>query len=56
MATTAILVTVEECPKCGARLKRNFQQGDYVGAEGGTCAFCGSRMYVRMIYAEQARS
>ncbi|MFP3209330.1 MAG: hypothetical protein RXR82_06495 [Nitrososphaeria archaeon] len=53
MASPEFLVTVEECPRCGVRLKRNFQQGDYVGKDGGICDFCGSKMYVRMIYLER---
>ncbi len=54
MSSEGSLVTVEECPRCGVRLKRPFSDGDYVGKEGGTCDFCGSRMYVRMIYVEAA--
>ena len=54
MGSTGILITVEECPKCGIKLKRSFQDGDYVGKEGGTGDFCGSKMYVKMIYLEPA--
>lgn len=46
------IVVVEECPKCGVMLKRKFSEGDYVGMPGGTCRFCGSQMYVKMIYKE----
>jgi rRNA maturation endonuclease Nob1 len=45
-------MTVEECPKCGVKLKRSFRDGDYVGKEGEVCEFCGSRMHVRMIFIE----
>ena len=55
MEAAGVLITVEECPRCGVKLKRSFQDGDYVGKEGGICDFCSSRMYIKMIYLEPAR-
>jgi len=52
VGSAGVLMTVEECPKCGVKLKRSFRDGDYVGKEGEVCEFCGSRMHVRMIFIE----
>jgi formate dehydrogenase maturation protein FdhE len=47
------VTTVEECPKCGLKSKRKFQQGDYVIKRSGTCPKCNIPMYIKMIYLEE---
>lgn len=45
--------TIEECEGCGLKVKRQFQQGDYVFKEIGECAKCGGgKVRITMIYAE----
>ncbi|MEM2881799.1 MAG: hypothetical protein QXL35_00900 [Candidatus Bathyarchaeia archaeon] len=44
--------TVIKCSKCGFRLVRRFQVGDYVSGEVGQCQQCDGRMIITSIYAE----
>ena len=44
--------TVEECPKCGYKIKREFREGDYVLRASGVCPKDNSPMFISMIYAE----
>ena len=44
--------TVIKCSKCGFRLVRRFQVGDYVNSEVGECQQCGGKMAITSIYAE----
>ncbi len=46
------IVSIEECPKCGLKNKRKFQQGDYVLKQSGKCPKCNISMYIKLIYAE----
>ncbi len=51
----AIAYTIEECKQCKHRLKRNFQNGDYVYKTGSRCSRCGSPTLITMIYAEYVK-
>ncbi|MEM3589993.1 MAG: hypothetical protein QXN33_03235, partial [Candidatus Bathyarchaeia archaeon] len=44
--------TVIKCSKCGFRLVRHFQVGDYVSGELGKCQQCDGKMIISSIYAE----
>lgn len=44
--------TVIKCSKCGFRLVRHFQVGDYVNSDVGQCQQCDGRMTITSIYAE----
>ena len=46
--------TVVECHRCGEKLVRDFQRGDYIGKEE-ECRKCGGRAMVTLIYSEKAR-
>ncbi|MDG6927402.1 MAG: hypothetical protein JRN26_07010 [Nitrososphaerota archaeon] len=43
---------VEECPKCGYKIKRDFKDGDYVLKISGVCPKDNSPMFISMIYTE----
>jgi len=45
--------TVEECPKCGYKVKREFREGDYVLKQSGICPRDNVPMIISMIYAEE---
>lgn len=47
-----VVYTIEECPKCGRKVKRKFKPGDYVYKEGEVCEKCDAKMLITMIYAE----
>lgn len=47
------IFSVEECTSCHERVKRPFQNGDYVYKEAGECAKCKGRMRVIMVYGEE---
>lgn len=46
--------TIEECPTCKLKMKRDFQVGDYVVGAGGTCEKCHAQRTIVMIYGEKA--
>ncbi|MGC8569572.1 MAG: hypothetical protein ACP5LW_06185 [Nitrososphaeria archaeon] len=44
---------VEECPRCGYKVKREFREGDYVLKQSGICPRDNIPMIISMIYAEE---
>jgi len=48
--------TIEECPVCGQKTKRNFQAGDYVTKDGAKCTKCGNQTRISLIYAETIKT
>jgi len=47
--------TIEECPVCGQKTKRNFQAGDYITKDGAKCTKCGNQTRISLIYAESTK-
>lgn len=47
--------TVEECEACHLKVKRAFQQGDYVYKPAGACQKCGEKTWVVAVYGEPLR-
>jgi len=45
--------TIEECPVCKQKTKRDFRVGDYVTGVGGTCEKCQTQRTIALIYGEQ---
>ncbi|MFP3132607.1 MAG: hypothetical protein RXO71_00320 [Nitrososphaeria archaeon] len=48
--------SVEECPKCGYKIKREFKEGDYVLKQSGLCPRDNTPMIISMIYAEEQKT
>jgi len=47
------IFTIEECPVCKQKLKRDFRVGDYIMGAGGTCEKCQTKRTIVLIYGEQ---
>ncbi len=47
-----LVYTIEECPACGQKTKRSFQQGDYITRDGASCSKCNNTTRITLIYAE----
>jgi rRNA maturation protein Nop10 len=47
-----VVFTIEACPACGQKTKRNFQVGDYITKEGEKCSKCANQERIVLIYAE----
>jgi hypothetical protein len=45
--------TIEECPNCGQKTKRDFKVGDYVVGEAGICEKCQGKKTIISIYGEK---
>ncbi len=46
--------TIEECPNCKQKTKRDFEVGDYIVGMGGTCEKCQAHRIIILIYGERA--
>jgi hypothetical protein len=46
--------TIEECPSCKQKTKRDFKAGDYIVGEGGICDKCKGKRIIVLIYGERA--
>lgn len=46
------VLTTLECPKCDFKNIRDFQRGDYIFKEEGTCQKCDDKMAITAIYRE----
>jgi hypothetical protein len=49
------VVTTLECPKCNFKNVRDFQRGDYMFKESGSCQKCNVPMKITAIYREAAK-
>jgi len=49
-----LVCTIEECPNCKKKTKREFKVGDYIMGTGGTCEECHVSRVIAMIYGEEA--
>jgi rRNA maturation protein Nop10 len=47
--------TIEECPACSQKTKRDFQVGDYVTKESANCTKCGNPTRISLVYAEASK-
>ena len=45
--------TIEECPNCKEKTKRDFKAGDYITATGGMCEKCKGKRVIVLIYGER---
>ncbi len=54
--STVKYYSVEECPKCGYKVKREYKDGDYVLKPSGLCPKDNSPMFISMIFAEEEQS
>ncbi|MBI2183418.1 MAG: hypothetical protein HYU39_00505 [Thaumarchaeota archaeon] len=45
--------TIEECQNCHDKVKRPFQQGDYVYKEAGECQKCHGKKMITMVFGEE---
>jgi hypothetical protein len=46
--------TIEECPVCKQKAKRDFKVGDYIMGTGGNCEKCQAQRTIVLIYGEKA--
>ncbi|NWF86740.1 hypothetical protein HXY32_02870 [Candidatus Bathyarchaeota archaeon] len=46
------IVTTIECRKCGFKIVREFQRGDYIFKKGELCQKCNENMLITAIYRE----
>ncbi len=46
--------TIEECPNCKQKTKRDFKVGDYIVGMGGACEKCHAQRIITLIYGERA--
>ena len=46
--------TIEECPSCKRKMRREFKAGDYIVGTGETCEECHVPRVITMIYGEEA--
>ena len=49
------ITTTVVCPKCGLKSVRNFERGDYILKELGSCTKCEGTMMISAIYREVTR-
>lgn len=49
---TAPVITTIVCPKCGLKNVRDFERGDYILKELGSCAKCDGPMMISAIFRE----
>jgi hypothetical protein len=47
------IVSVVLCNKCGFKVVRRFEVGDYVNKQVGKCQQCDGTMFIDLIYAEK---
>jgi hypothetical protein len=50
-----MVFSIEECLGCHLKVKRSFNDGDYVFKEAGTCSRCGAQKIISMIYGESPK-
>ena len=50
------VITTLECPKCDFKSVRDFQRGDYMFKESGSCQKCNEPMKITAIYREAKKN
>jgi hypothetical protein len=50
------VITTLECPKCDFKNVRDFQRGDYMFKESGSCQKCNEPMKITAIYREPKKN
>ena len=52
---TPKVLTTLECPKCDFKNIRDFERGDYIFKEAGSCQKCDQKMTITAIYREEKK-